>query len=265
MNIEWQTFCEKLTDNIWKAVKPLVGTANAGQRILRYHKKTKKIDACAEDVVINYLREKHLDIALYSEEIGEITFGTAPQYSMILDPIDGTSNSLRGLPFFSTSIAIAKGSRVEDIIFGYIRNYLTGEIFFGDQTGAYFNKTRMKSSTNRPLNQTLVSLYSYNSVNLQLIKKILRKIRKMRLLGAVSLELAYVGCQKLDGLIDLRGDLLVSDIAAGMWIVQQAGGVVTDADGKVISGKIDITQGYSLIATGNKVLHQEFLNIIKQK
>ncbi len=86
----------------------------------------------------------------------------------------------------------------------------------------------------------------------------------MRLFGAVSIELTYVGCNKLDGLIDLRGDLSITDIAAGILFLQKAGGVVSDANGDIISGKLDLKKGYSLIAAGNRELHEKILKLLKQ-
>ncbi|NVM52759.1 MAG: hypothetical protein HWN66_03565 [Candidatus Helarchaeota archaeon] len=263
MNLDWKSFCEKITDSIWKAIKPIVGTDEASIRIKKYKKDTKKIDVIAEDIVIDQLKKEKMDVTLLSEEIGKLQIGSDPKYTIILDPIDGTTNSVRGLPFFSTSIAVAKGNTFEDLIFGYVKNYLTGEIFYVNQNGALYNDKECKSSTCTYLNKALISLYSYSNVNYNLIRKILSKIRKMRLFGAISIELMYVGCNILDGLVDLRGDLLLTDIAAGILFIKKVGGMVSRANGDQFIGKLDMNERYTVLAAGNEVLFNKFLKIIR--
>ncbi|MHA1650008.1 MAG: inositol monophosphatase family protein [Candidatus Helarchaeota archaeon] len=262
--MDWFFFCERVTNAIWETIKPIIGTNAAASKVIRNGKKTKRIDVLAEDIVIKWLKKENISVTLISEEVGELKIGSNPKYTVVLDPIDGTTNSIKALPFFSTSIGIAQGDKIQDLIFGYVRNYLTGEVFYVNQEGAYLNERKCVSSPCTYLGRALISLYSYNYVNFYLIKKILRKIRKMRLFGAVSIELTYVGCNKLDGLIDLRGDLSITDIAAGILFLQKAGGVVSDANGDIISGKLDLKKGYSLIAAGNRELHKKILKLLKQ-
>lgn len=88
------------------------------------------------------------------------------------------------------------------------------------------------------------------------------KIGKMRLFGAISLELAYVACNKLDGLIDLRGDLKISDIAASIILIEKAGGICSDSFGNPISGNLDINEKYTIIAAGNQVLYDNLWRIL---
>lgn len=265
LNFDWYSFCTSSTDKIWQLIKPVIGTKEAAIKVRRTRKFAKKIDVLVEDQIIEQIKKKNLEVNLISEEIGEIEIGSKtkkPKYTIILDPIDGTTNSIRALPFFSTSIAVAKGNRIQDLIFGYIRNYLADEIFYADQNGSYFNNQNCRSSTCNHLNQALISVYSYSYVNYDLIQKIISKIRKMRLFGAVSIELAYIGCGKLDGLIDLRGDLSIYDIAAGILFLNQAGGVISDANGVKLSGQLDMDKGYSIVAASNNNLHSKFIKII---
>jgi len=262
LNLDWLNISKILTNYIWEKIEPILGTKEAATLIKRYKKNTKEIDVIAEDTVIDYIKDKGLEIKLISEEVGEIEFCTAPKYTMILDPIDGTTNAVKGLPFFSTSIAIAKGETIDDLMFGYVRNYLANETFYVNQEGAFYNNKKSRSSTCKLLGNALISVYSYSYVNYNSIRRILDKIRKMRLFGAISLELTYVGCSKLDGLIDLRGHLKITDIAAGILFLKKAGGVYTDAYGEALSEKLNIETGYSLIASSNELLHQKILNTL---
>ena len=260
--MDWKTFCDRLTNSIWTSIKPIIGTREAAARIPKYKKNTKRIDALAEDLAIDYLKKEKMDIRLLSEEIGELLIGSRPKYTMVLDPIDGTTNAVKGLPFFSTSIAIAKGDKFEDLVFGYVKNYLANEVFYVNQNGSFYNGKKANSSSCTSTYKALVSLYSYSQVNYDQIKRILRKIGKMRLFGAVSIELVYVGSNLLDGLIDLRGGLLVTDIAAGILFIKRAGGLVTTVEGVNFNGKLDMNERYSILATGSSKLHQKFLKII---
>lgn len=262
MNIDWKIFCDRLTDSIWNATQSLIGTEEAAIKMKKYRKNTKKIDAVAENTVIDHLKKEKMDVILVSEEIGEIQIGSKPKYTIVLDPIDGTTNSIRGLPFFATSIAIAKGKLLKDLIFGYVRNYLTGEVFHVNQKDAFYNDQKCQGSTCKTLGRALISIYSYSNVNYEIIRKILMKIRKMRLLGAISVELMYVGCNILDGLIDLRGNSLITDIAAGILFIKKAGGVASQSNGEEITGPIDIHERYSIVAAGNKELYKNFIKII---
>lgn len=260
--MDWKFFCNSLTDAIWIAIKDTVGSEDAALKIARANKYTKKIDLLAEETVIEYLKKENLDITLISEEIGEIQIGNSSKYVIILDPIDGTTNAIKGLPFFSTSIAIAKGKTIKELFFGYIRNYLTGEIFYADETGAFYNEKQCESSSCTALRRGLFAIYTYNNVDYRILRRILMKIGKMRLLGAISLELAYVASNKLDGLIDLRGDLKISDIAASIIIIEKAGGRYSDSHGNQISGNLDINEKYTIIAAGNQNLYDNLLRIL---
>jgi myo-inositol-1(or 4)-monophosphatase len=89
-----------------------------------------------------------------------------------------------------------------------------------------------------------------------------QKIRRWRLLGASALELCYIGCGRVDGFIDLRGTLRVTDAAAGMLICTEAGGKVTDLDGKSIRFPNEVTIGRCLVAT-NGVLHHKVIEYLR--
>jgi myo-inositol-1(or 4)-monophosphatase len=88
------------------------------------------------------------------------------------------------------------------------------------------------------------------------------KLRRWRLFGASALELCYVGCGRIDGFIDLRGTLRVTDAAAGMLVCEEAGGVVSDVDGGQIRFPDEVTVGKSLIAT-NGALHHKVVEYLR--
>jgi myo-inositol-1(or 4)-monophosphatase len=89
-----------------------------------------------------------------------------------------------------------------------------------------------------------------------------QKIRRWRLLGASALELCYIGCGRIDGFVDLRGTLRVTDAAAGMLVCTEAGGKVTDLDGMTIRFPEEVTIGRCLIAT-NGLLHHKVIEYLR--
>jgi myo-inositol-1(or 4)-monophosphatase len=88
------------------------------------------------------------------------------------------------------------------------------------------------------------------------------KIRRWRLFGASALELCYVGCGRIDGFIDLRGTLRVTDAAAGMLVCTEAGGMVTDLEGNQIRFPNEVTIGRCLVAT-NTMLHYKVIEYLR--
>jgi myo-inositol-1(or 4)-monophosphatase len=89
-----------------------------------------------------------------------------------------------------------------------------------------------------------------------------QKIRRWRLFGASALELCYVGCGRIDGFIDIRGTLRVTDAAAGMLICSEAGGKVTDLNGKAVRFPEEVTVGRCMVAT-NDVLHHKVIEYLR--
>jgi myo-inositol-1(or 4)-monophosphatase len=89
-----------------------------------------------------------------------------------------------------------------------------------------------------------------------------QKIRRWRLLGASALELCYTGCGRIDGFIDLRGTLRVTDAAAGMLVCTEAGGKVSDQNGNRIRFPSEVTTGRCIVAT-NGVLHHKVIEYLR--
>ena len=89
-----------------------------------------------------------------------------------------------------------------------------------------------------------------------------RQIRRWRLLGASALELCYVGCGRIDGFVDVRGTLRVTDAAAGMLVCEEAGGTVSDLEGNALVFPDEVSVGRSLVAT-NGILHNKVIEYLR--
>jgi len=259
------------------AVKELVGTAAAGQRVNMGADgtPTKRIDRDAENAVLETLRASGLSYRVLSEEIGEVMIagksgrdeaeagakdhsGDGADYFLHLDPLDGTFNAVHGIPFYSVSIYLSG----QDTSLAYIRDLASGSRYYAEAgRGAYTGQgVRMAVSTGRDLSAFSISAYTLRPHTGRLTA-IGDTVRRIRTLGSASLEMALVAAGKLDAFVDLRGMMRVVDVAAGKLIIEEAGGTVTDATGERLQLGGDMWQRRDLIGS-NGLLHQELLGLI---
>ncbi len=190
-------------------------------------------DHKAEKIIREELQESRPDFGFLMEEGGEI-IGKDLQNRWIIDPLDGTNNFLHGLPHFCTSIAL---EREGEIVAGVIYNPSTDELFTAERgQGAYANdKVRMRVGGRRELSSSLVSMNIPNLGNkghrraLLEQQAVMRQTSGVRCSGSTALDLAYVAAGRLDATWQRGPEAW--DYAAGMIIIREAGGFITDLDG----------------------------------
>ena len=134
----WLTLCREVAGDIHHVLTELptraerelhVGTGKGGDE-------TTAVDAAAEEAVVRRLEALHrtgVDFLLVSEELGELAFGANPTLRVVVDPIDGSVNAKRGIPFFSVSIAVATGPAMGDVVFGYVHDFGSGEEWLAER------------------------------------------------------------------------------------------------------------------------------------
>lgn len=252
--------CDEMGDLVEERIRDLVGTPESGEtvRMGADLTPTKMIDQAAEDVVLEYLREEPLCSLLISEEAGKVSFD-GDRGTIFLDPVDGTYNAVTGIPFYALSIAYAEGGYTK---LAYVRNLASGETFTAEKgVSALCNGRPIRVSTVGNLDECAMSVYG-RKFDPTRVMQLGQKIRRWRLLGASALELCYIGAGRIDGFIDLRGTLRVTDAAAGMLVCSEAGGKVTDLNGHVIRFPNEVTVGRCLVAT-NGVLHHKVIEYLR--
>jgi myo-inositol-1(or 4)-monophosphatase len=221
---------------------------------------TTRVDQVAEDVVIAALKKQDRAVRIVSEEVGERIIGENPEFTVVLDPIDGTYNALKSIPLYSISIAIAKDD-LAHIKFAYIRDlYTKKEYWAAKGEGAYSEDAQLCVSDTNNLNKFSVSIYGYKR-NIEKIVRLTNHIRRVRILGCASLELAFIAAGKLDAFVDLRGTLKVTDVAAGILLVEEAGGAVTDGFGQKLATPLNVIQGIEIVASNGRK-HREVLKYL---
>ena len=181
--------------------------------------------------------------------------GGGDRGTIFLDPVDGTHNALSGIPFFALSLAYAEDGRVTE---GFVVDLAHRETFVAVRgKGARLDGKEARVSRTQLLEESAMSVYG-RKFNPAPVLYLGQKIRRWRLLGASALELCYVGCGRLDGFIDLRGTLRVTDAAAGMLFCEEAGGKVSDLEGKPVLFPDEVSVGKCLVAT-NGSLHRKVI------
>ena len=252
--------CDEMANDVLVSISDLVGTEEGGITVKMGADltPTKKIDQVAEDCIVKYMQENPLCSLLISEEAGNVTM-TGEQGTIFLDPVDGTFNALAGIPFYALSLAYAEDGIIKK---AYVRNLAFDETFTAEfGAGARCNGKVIHTSTVANLDECAVSVYG-RKFNPSGVMQLGQKIRRWRLLGASALELCYVASGRIDAFIDLRGTLRITDAAAGMLICAEAGGRVTDINGKKIQFPNDVSVGRCLIAT-NGILHHKVIEYLR--
>ena len=189
-----------------------------------------KTDKRVEKILINELTKTKRNYSFITEETGKI-LNKDKETFWIIDPIDGTTNFLHGVPHFAISVALQKDN---EILIGLIFDPIKNEIFYAEKnSGAYFNNSRVRVSNKVNLDDFL---FATNNDGI----KFLHPKLNLRNTGCAALDLAYVGCGRFDGYF--HNDINLWDIAAGKIIIEEAGGKVNNVNNFKIN-KIDIRAG----------------------
>lgn len=212
-----------------------------------------EVDADAEKVIVKELRRAYPDYGVMGEESGVQGGG---RYMWVIDPLDGTSNYLRGFPHYCVSIALVEnGEPVDAVIFDPLRN----ELFTASRgNGAVLNDRRIRVSERKELNGAMVHTgfapreRKHASAQLKCVDALLVQAEDIRRTGSAALDLAYVACGRSDAYFE--AGVKAWDIAAGVLLVREAGGRVTDFKGGTL-GRIDDRgpQQFQVVAGNLKV------------
>jgi myo-inositol-1(or 4)-monophosphatase len=217
MDYDYPEIARALADLIQRSIAPLLGTASARTVTGRSAGggPTKYIDRVAEDTAITYLKCNDIESRLITEESGLVGEG---DLTIILDPLDGTTNAVAGIPFYAVSLAFWGETK-----YGFVKNLCTHDIY-----EAFLNKSPLKNGeTIYPgCSESVASGYSGKG-----FETVFSLVDAWRCFGSLSLELSYVAEGKLAALVDLRKKARVVDIAGAQIIAETAGIQVTDERG----------------------------------
>ncbi|MEQ1952340.1 inositol monophosphatase family protein [Mesorhizobium sp. CN2-181] len=216
-------------------------------------------DRKAEEIVFTELSKARPGYGFLMEERGAVS-GEDDQHRWIVDPLDGTTNFLHGLPIFAVSIALERQGQV---VAGVIYNPAMDELYTAERGGgAFLNDRRLRVAARAKLSDAVIGtgvphlgMTGHGNYLVEL-RNVMGEVSGIRRLGAASLDLAYVAAGRFDGFWE--DPLHPWDIAAGMLLIREAGGFVSDSDG----GQAMFDNG-SIVA-GNEAIHKALLKTIKK-
>ncbi|MFX1503663.1 MAG: inositol monophosphatase family protein [Promethearchaeota archaeon] len=270
-------FLKQLVISVYDTIKPLLGSKQAANKLkkgaggdISMH-----IDLVAENAIIEFLEDKNANLLLISEEIGEKYIGDEKiakkkKSVLIVDPIDGSNNAVRGIPFCSVSIAYAIGDHINDIERAVVLDLTTKDIYWAEKgKGSYLNDLRIYVSDFDIPNECFfeINLPMKNLMkNLNKLDPLIRKFYKIRILGSSALSLCQVAKGSMEIFINMRKSNRLVDVAAGILILKEAGGRVFSLDGTEIKNPLSINEKFPFIACNAKLelfLKEEFINKMK--
>lgn len=211
------------------------------------------VDKTAEEMLISELKKLLPEAGFIAEEDDKLQ--KAKHFNWIVDPLDGTTNFIHKVPLYSISIALMDK---EEVVLGVVHEINLKESFFAWKGGgAFLNDKPIRVAETSDLDQSLLATgfpyYDYNRLDeyMDLFKDMMKSSRGVRRLGSAAVDLAYVACGRFE--LFYEYGLNPWDVAAGAFIVQQAGGEIS-----TFSGDDNYIFGKEIVASNGKI-HEEFM------
>jgi len=271
--IIWSNILLQCKKNVQKKIKPYFKTLSKPQPDLGVGAggdQLKQVDLAAEKAIINTLKRHKISFTLISEESGVKEYGKTPhEHFVTTDPIDGTTNLMRGIPFYATSIAVSTKPFLNNIHTALVTDLTHNITYLAKKgKGAYREGRKIGPSKNAVLEEAVIGidLNTYNVLELApRVTRLIQRTKHIRHLGANALELCYVADGTTDAFLDLRGKLRTTDMAAACLIIKEAGAKITTPNGKPLNAKLSPKQKVSFIAASNSKIHKAILNLVKPR
>ncbi len=265
---------KQIAINVYDAIHPLLGSKKAAEKSQRGAGGdiSMQIDLIAENIVIDTLENENVNLLLISEEIGEKYIGNKEkanksQNVLIIDPVDGSNNAVRGIPYCSISIAYAIGKSIKDIKKAVVLDLVSKDIYWAVKgEGAFLNDKKIHVSN---LNLTDNCFFELNLpektalTSIARLKPIIERFYRIRILGSSALTLCQVAKGSMEAFINLRDSNRLVDVAAGLLILREAKGKFFSLDGSEIDQQLSINEKFPFIACNSELesfLKEELVN-----
>jgi len=222
--VDWLSVCRRAAADVYAVLaelptraerEPVVGEGRGGDE-------TTAIDRAAEDAILSRLRG--LDVSIVSEEAGRLGSGSTV---VVVDPIDGSLNAKRGIPFFSLSIAVAAGETMDDVHFGFVHDFGSGEEWVARRGGGAFLGGERLGAV-RPKER--IEILSFEATLTSLVARDAPRVaglaHRLRIMGSLALSLCHLAAGRVDAVCSLKAARSV-DIAAAQLVCREAGLEVT--------------------------------------
>ena len=253
---------------VYENVKHLAGTDDAAGDFGRGAGGdiSRNIDIVAEKTVLDYLKKINFECVVLGEECGRVELSQNPKGYLIMDAIDGSANAVRGIPFFCCSLAFATEDKLSSVTDAVITNLTNGDLYWASKgKGAFLNNSQMHVHDKEPIYRIVgVNTSGATSELMQKLQPIFEHHNHTRHFGANALEMAMFADGLMDIFIDLRGKIRIQDIAAGYFLILEAGGMVLDGNLKPLDSDLSYTTRLSFIAAANKQILDDIMSEINE-
>lgn len=257
-------FLKKIALNVFDAIHPILGSEKSAEKAQRGAGGdiSMKIDIIAEQIVIKTLESENIDILLISEEIGEKYIGNEKkaiqnQSILIVDPIDGSNNAVRGIPYCSISIAYAKSKSMKGIEKAVVLNLISKDIYWAVKGKSAYKNEKIIQVSNLDFSDKCFLEIDFPKKNafktIEQLKPIIQNFYRMRIMGSSALTLCQVACGSMEAFINLRKSNRLVDVAAGYLILKEAGGSFFSLQGTDINKELSINARFPFIACNAKL------------
>ena len=222
---DWLALCRGAVDDL---VEVLHGLPTRAERepVLRLGEggdDTTAIDEAAENAVVRRLEALDADLTLVSEELGLRAFGTGDGPTVVVDPIDGSVNAKRGIPFFSLSVAVADGPTMDDVFLGYVYDFGSGEEWVAERGGGAFLDGSPLDSPGPKDTIEILSLEGTTTDAIATAAPAMRGVAsRLRVMGSMALSLCHLAAGRVDAVCCLRPARSI-DIAGAQLLVRERG------------------------------------------
>ncbi len=216
---------------------------------------TTAIDAAAEAVIVRRLEQLDLGFTLVSEELGERDFNGGGPWRVVCDPIDGSLNAKRDIPFFSLSLAVADGETMGDVCFGYVYDFGTGEEWTAERDGGAFRNGTPLGAV-RPKDR--IEILSFEATTTAQVAdkaaQLVGSAYRLRIMGSLALSLCHLAAGRVDAVCSLKPARSV-DIAAGQLLVRECGlAIELFEDPPFEAAPLDLAGRSRVVAAGTQEL-----------
>jgi len=258
---DWHALCRFARDDVAGVLaelplradrEPVVGAGEGGDE-------TTVIDAEAERVILDRFRRE--DVRIVSEEVGVEGDG---RWTVVVDPIDGSLNAKRGIPFFSISVAVADGNTMDDVVFGYVFDFGTGEEWTASRGGgAFLNGAPI---VERPKDE--LEILSFEATTTAYVSENAARFdgvaHRLRVMGSLAITLCHLAAGRVDGVVSLKAARSV-DIAAAQLLVREQGlAIDLPDDPPFLAAPLDLVGRSRVAAAGNEQLCRRLAEALTQ-
>jgi myo-inositol-1(or 4)-monophosphatase len=225
---DWLAFCRGAVADLEQVLHGLPTRAER-EPVLRLGEggdDTTAIDAAAEDAVVRRLEALDTDLTLVSEELGIRRFGSGRGPTVVVDPIDGSVNAKRGIPFFSLSVAVADGPTMDDVFFGYVYDFGAREEWVAERGGGAFLGGTALAGPGPKDTIEILSLEGTTTDAIAVAAPAMRGFaRRLRVMGSLALSLCHLAAGRVDAVCCLKPARSI-DIAAAQLLVRERGSAI---------------------------------------